>query len=356
MQAQMNIKIKFRERFRPFAPSVLRERVSDWFELDVDSPYMLLVAPVRKERQIPMDAAAGQLWGIEKLNVPRSDIPAVTHIDYSARIQTVSRDTNPDYYDLIHEFECLTGCAVLINTSFNVRGEPIVCSPADAYRCFMRTHIDHLVLGPFLLDKEGNRMEGERRLAAGTPARLSSAEGGSSASWSAGVLVLGLVLGGGATHRGGGGGRPRRRARPRGLVLPSAGARAPRLMGLAHLISRVTNPVFMGWCSSWCSRRRASRPAVRPPPSPGPRRPPATGTAARRGKRAVTWITNSEAEPYGSVRYRARALALHEGSQEVVAAPDHSHPGAGGWAPGLRPGIGAGALHLHHLLAAAAAF
>ena len=153
MQAQMNIKIKFREGFRPFAPSVLRERVSDFFELDVDSPYMLLVAPVKQERQIPMDRAAHQLWGIEKLNVVRSDIPAVTHIDYSARIQTVSRETNPDYYDLIREFEQLTGCAVLVNTSFNVRGEPIVCSPADAHRCFMRTHIDHLVLGPFILDK-----------------------------------------------------------------------------------------------------------------------------------------------------------------------------------------------------------
>jgi hypothetical protein len=140
MQAQMNIKIKFREGFRPFAPSVLRERVNEYFELDVDSPYMLLVAPVRKERQIPMDEAADRLWGIDKLNVVRSDIPAVTHIDYSARIQTVSRETNPDYYDLIREFECLTGCAVLVNTSFNVRGEPIVCSPADAYRCFMRTH------------------------------------------------------------------------------------------------------------------------------------------------------------------------------------------------------------------------
>ena len=155
MQAQMNIKIKFREGFRPFAPSVLRERVNDYFELDVDSPYMLLVAPVKQERQIPMDQTAERLWGIDKLNVPRSDLPAVTHIDYSARIQTVSRDTNPDYYNLIREFECLTGCAVLVNTSFNVRGEPIVCSPADAYRCFMRTHIDHLVLGPFLLDKVG---------------------------------------------------------------------------------------------------------------------------------------------------------------------------------------------------------
>jgi carbamoyltransferase len=153
MQAQMNIKIKFREGFRPFAPSVLRERVNEYFELDVDSPYMLLVAPVRKERQIPMPEAADRLWGIDKLNVVRSDIPAVTHIDYSARVQTVSRETNPDYYDLIRQFECLTGCAVLVNTSFNVRGEPIVCSPADAYRCFMRTHLDFLVLGPFLLEK-----------------------------------------------------------------------------------------------------------------------------------------------------------------------------------------------------------
>jgi len=153
MQAQMNLKIKFREGFRPFAPSVLRERVSDYFELDCDSPYMLLVAPVRRERQIPMTDEQRHLWGIDQLNVVRSDIPAVTHIDYSARIQTVTRDTNPNYYDLIKEFERLTGCAVLVNTSFNVRGEPIVCTPADAYRCFMRTHIDHLVLGPFLLDK-----------------------------------------------------------------------------------------------------------------------------------------------------------------------------------------------------------
>jgi carbamoyltransferase len=152
MQAQMNLKIKFREGFRPFAPSVLRERVSDYFEMDCDSPYMLLVAPVRKERQIPMTPEQRSLWGIEQLNVPRSDIPAVTHIDYSARVQTVTRETNADYYDLIREFEILTGCPVLVNTSFNVRGEPIVCSPADAYRCFMRTHIDCLVLGPFLLE------------------------------------------------------------------------------------------------------------------------------------------------------------------------------------------------------------
>jgi len=153
MQAQMNLKIKFREGFRPFAPSVLRERVSDYFELDSDSPYMLLVAPVKRERQIAMTGEQQRLWGIEQLNVVRSDIPAVTHIDYSARVQTVSRDTNPNYYDLITQFERLTGCAVLVNTSFNVRGEPIVCTPADAYRCFMRTHIDYLVLGPFLLDK-----------------------------------------------------------------------------------------------------------------------------------------------------------------------------------------------------------
>jgi carbamoyltransferase len=157
MQAQMNIKIKFREGFRPFAPSVLRERVADYFEMDVDSPYMLLVAPVRSDRCIPPTADQEELWGIDKLNVPRSDIPAVTHIDYSARIQTVRRDTNPHYYDVIKAFERLTGCGVVVNTSFNVRGEPIVCTPADAYRCFMRTHIDNLVLGPFLLDKAAQR-------------------------------------------------------------------------------------------------------------------------------------------------------------------------------------------------------
>jgi carbamoyltransferase len=153
MQAQMNLKIKFREGFRPFAPSVLRERVQDYFELDCDSPYMLLVAPVKQARQIPMTDSQDKLWGIDKLNIPRSDIPAITHIDYSARVQTVTRETNPGYYDLIRAFEERTGCAVLINTSFNVRGEPIVCTPEDAYRCFMRTHIDFLVLGPFLLDK-----------------------------------------------------------------------------------------------------------------------------------------------------------------------------------------------------------
>jgi carbamoyltransferase len=153
MQAQMNLKIKFRESFRPFAPSVLRERVSDYFEMDCDSPYMLLVAPVKQERQIPMNDLEKGLWGIDQLNVVRSDIPAVTHIDYSARVQTVSRDVNADYYDLISAFEERTGCGVIVNTSFNVRGEPIVCTPADAYVCFRRTHIDYLVLGSFLLDK-----------------------------------------------------------------------------------------------------------------------------------------------------------------------------------------------------------
>ena len=153
MQAQMNVKIKFRESFRPFAPSVLVERVSDYFEFDGESPYMLLVAPVKKDRQIPMTAGQKGLWGIDMLNVARSDIPAITHIDYSARVQTVDRNTNPDYYDLIKEFESLTGCGVVVNTSFNVRGEPIVCTPDDAYTCFMRTDMDYLVLGPFLLDK-----------------------------------------------------------------------------------------------------------------------------------------------------------------------------------------------------------
>jgi carbamoyltransferase len=153
MQADMNIKIKFREGFRPFAPSVLRERVSEYFEHEGDSPYMLIVAPVQQSRRIPLTDDQHKLWGIDKLNVPRSDLPAITHIDYSARIQTVTPETNKRYYDLIKAFEKRTGCGVLINTSFNVRGEPIVCTPEDAHRCFMRTHIDALVLGPFLLDK-----------------------------------------------------------------------------------------------------------------------------------------------------------------------------------------------------------
>jgi carbamoyltransferase len=154
MQSAMNLKIKFRESFRPFAPAVLRERVGDWFDLDGESPYMLLVADVARAHRIEMSADQQALWGIEKLNVPRSDIPAVTHVDYSARVQTVRRDANPLFYDIIAAFENRTGCPVIINTSFNVRGEPIVCTPEDAYRCFMRTAMDALVLESFILVKD----------------------------------------------------------------------------------------------------------------------------------------------------------------------------------------------------------
>ena len=153
MQSVMNLKIKYRESFRPFAPSVLRERISDYFEMDTDSPYMLLVAPVRENRRVEMNSEQKTLWGIDRLNVARSDIPAVTHIDYSARIQTVHEETNPRYYRLLKEFERKTSCAMLVNTSFNVRGEPIVCSPQDAYRCFMRTEMDVLVLENCILYK-----------------------------------------------------------------------------------------------------------------------------------------------------------------------------------------------------------
>ena len=153
MQSVMNLKIKFRESFRPFAPTVLREKVSDYFEMDEDSPYMLLVSQVKKDRCISADKASEGLFGIDKLNVARSEIPAVTHVDYSARVQTVSESENPLYYALIEKFYEKTGCPVIINTSFNVRGEPIVCRPEEAYRCFMRTNMDYLVMGSFLLDK-----------------------------------------------------------------------------------------------------------------------------------------------------------------------------------------------------------
>ncbi|MFA6111006.1 MAG: carbamoyltransferase C-terminal domain-containing protein, partial [Candidatus Latescibacterota bacterium] len=152
-QSVMNLKIKFRESFRPFAPSVLRERAGEYFDLEAESPYMLLVAPVRIERQIPMTAEQEGLFGIDRLNVPRSDVPAVTHVDYSARVQTVDRGDNPRYWEVIHAFGELTGCPLVVNTSFNVRGEPIVCTPEDAYRCFMRTEMDYLVLGEYLLAK-----------------------------------------------------------------------------------------------------------------------------------------------------------------------------------------------------------
>ena len=153
MQSIMNLKIKYRESFRPFAPSVLEERVSDYFELDRPSPYMLLVADVVPGRRIARQGDEGDLPLVEWVNRPRSDIPAITHVDYSARIQTVSRVDSPRYHAIISEFERLTGYGVIVNTSFNVRGEPIVCTPEDAYRCFMRTEMDYLVLGPFLLDK-----------------------------------------------------------------------------------------------------------------------------------------------------------------------------------------------------------
>jgi carbamoyltransferase len=154
MQKMLNLKVKYRESFRPFAPSVLRQDMADWFEMDADSPYMLLVAPVKKSRQRAMSEAERRLFGIEKLNVSRSDIPAVTHVDYSARIQTVHADTNPRYYGLISRFKALTGCPVLVNTSFNVRGEPIVCTPGDAFQCFMGTEIEMLVIGDCVLQKE----------------------------------------------------------------------------------------------------------------------------------------------------------------------------------------------------------
>jgi carbamoyltransferase len=154
MQKMLNLKVKYRESFRPFAPSVLREDMADWFDMDADSPYMLMVAPVKKSRQRKMSRAECKLFGIEKLNVPRSEIPAVTHVDYSARIQTVHADTNRRYAALISRWKKLTGCPVLVNTSFNVRGEPIVCTPEQAFRCFMGTEIEMLVVGDCVLKKE----------------------------------------------------------------------------------------------------------------------------------------------------------------------------------------------------------
>ena len=154
MQKKMNLKIKYRESFRPFAPTVLAEKVSEWFELDRESPYMLLVADVKKEKQRVMAEEEKKLWGINKLNIVRSEIPAVTHVDYSARIQTVHKDDNPRYHRLIERFYEKTGCPVIVNTSFNVRGEPIVESPLDAYKCFMRTEMDNLAIGNFLFYKD----------------------------------------------------------------------------------------------------------------------------------------------------------------------------------------------------------
>ena len=154
MQKNLNLKVKYRESFRPFAPSVLREDVNEWFNINEDSPYMLLVADVLEEKKIKMNEKEKKLFGIEKLNIKRSSIPAVTHVDYSARIQTVNKETNPKYYNLIKKFKEKTNCSVLLNTSFNVRGEPIVNTPEDAFNCFMNTELDKLVIGNCFLDKK----------------------------------------------------------------------------------------------------------------------------------------------------------------------------------------------------------
>ena len=154
MQKQLNLKVKYRESFRPFAPSILHEDVSDWFEHDTDSPYMLLVADVQKDKRCAMTAEQEALFGVNKLNVPRSSVPAITHVDYSARIQTVHADTNPRYHQLISKFKEKTGCPLVVNTSFNVRGEPIICTPIDAFKCFMGTELDMLAVGNFLLTKD----------------------------------------------------------------------------------------------------------------------------------------------------------------------------------------------------------
>jgi len=154
MQSVMNLKIKFRESFRPFAPSVMAEKVSDFFEMESESPYMLLVAPVREDKRKPIPEADKGKSGLAKLYINRSDVPAITHVDFSARVQTVTRGDNPLYYDMMAAFDKLTGCPLIINTSFNVRGEPIVCTPENAFTCFMRTNIDYLIVGNYLMDKE----------------------------------------------------------------------------------------------------------------------------------------------------------------------------------------------------------
>ena len=154
MQKNLNLKVKYRESFRPFAPSILKEDLSNWFDMDVDSPYMLLVSSISQEKKIEMTDEQKKLFGIDKLNIKRSEIPAVTHVDYSARIQTVNKETNKRYYDLIKKFKEKTGCPVIVNTSFNVRGEPIVNTPTDAFNCFMGTELDYLVIGNCILDKK----------------------------------------------------------------------------------------------------------------------------------------------------------------------------------------------------------
>ncbi len=162
MQSVMNLKIKFRESFRPFAPSVLEERVGDFFDLDRPSPYMLLVADVVERRRLPLQGDENTLDLQTRVNRPRSDVPAITHVDYSARVQSVSARTNPRYHALLTAFEAQTGYGILINTSFNVRGEPIICTPDDAYRCFMRSEIDYLSIGNFVLEKKAQPRWEER--------------------------------------------------------------------------------------------------------------------------------------------------------------------------------------------------
>ena len=159
MQKNLNLKVKYRESYRPFAPSVLKEDLSDWFEIEADSPYMLLVAKIKSKKKIEMTDTQKKLFGIDKLNIKRSEIPAVTHIDYTARIQTVNKNNNKRYYDLINKFKERTGCPILVNTSFNVRGEPIVNTPSDAFRCFMGTELDYLVIGNCILDKNKQNLD-----------------------------------------------------------------------------------------------------------------------------------------------------------------------------------------------------
>ena len=153
MQKQLNLKVKYRESFRSFAPSVLSEEVGDWFEESVSSPYMLLVSDIKKNKRRLLTSEENKLFGIKKLNVPRSSVPAITHVDYSARIQTVHSDTNPLYHAVISKFKEKTGCPIVVNTSFNVRGEPIVCTPTDAFKCFMGTDLEVLIIGSYLLYK-----------------------------------------------------------------------------------------------------------------------------------------------------------------------------------------------------------
>ena len=154
MQKNLNLKVKYRESFRPFAPSILREDLSEWFDMNVDSPYMLFVTNINSKKKIEMTNEQKELFGIDKLNIKRSDIPAVTHVDYTARVQTVTKNTNKRYYDLISKFKEKTGCPVIVNTSFNVRGEPIVNTPTDAFNCFMGTELDYLIIGNCILDKK----------------------------------------------------------------------------------------------------------------------------------------------------------------------------------------------------------